>query len=255
MNQSRKHLYVRHEYLKRQDPEFSLLRTCKDDVEWCPLPNATLFYKCPPVGIHQLVDQQFFRRRIHLGVSLGNHVQWQRSIAILDGSCLGSNVENLLNDARSCHSVALARNGLMKNRRGDVIVHDHACDGNQMIVSDAVQDRVPLVLTAHRKDGMHFVAVGSTEGRNDVRHGGGGSDRSRRRMRHRGERGSGMCRSDAKNMRCGSSTARNQRDEELHDFVRNNPFQKRKYWSHDDSSKIQRVEFLLIRNIQKKIIY
>ena len=46
----------------------------------------------------------------------------------------------------------------MENRRCDVIVHDHRSGGNQRIASDAVQNRVPLIVTAHGKHCLHFLS-------------------------------------------------------------------------------------------------
>jgi hypothetical protein len=93
-------------------------------------------------------------------------MQWQGPVTVLDGGRLGSHIENLKNDTGPGLSVTLTRDGLMKYGGSDMIVHNHACSWNQRVASYAVQDRVPLILTAHGKDGMHLLSIGSMKDRN-----------------------------------------------------------------------------------------
>jgi hypothetical protein len=103
------------------------------------LSDASLFHEGSLVGIDQLVNQEFLGRSIELGIPLGDDVKRQRAVPILDGRGFGSNVQNLSNHSRPSLGVTLTGNGLVKNRRRNVVVHDHRRDWNQVVAPNTVQ--------------------------------------------------------------------------------------------------------------------
>ena len=89
----------------------------------------------------------------------------QRAISVLDGRCERRKAQNLLNDSSSLLDIAFARNCLMKDCCRDVVVHRHIGGSNQAIASNAIEDRIPLVSSAHQKDSSHLLLARNPKGR------------------------------------------------------------------------------------------
>lgn len=66
--------------------------------------------------------------------------------------------QNLLNYFGAEGSISFARNRLVNDRRADVVLHRHVSGGDGWVVSDAIKNRSPQVLSAELKDGIHFFA-------------------------------------------------------------------------------------------------
>ena len=88
----------------------------------------------------------------------------QITVSILDSRCLRCHAQNFLNDSGSFLCITLACNRLVKDSRGDVVAHDHSCGGNETVASNAVEDGIPLIGTAHHKDSSHLYFAWRTKG-------------------------------------------------------------------------------------------
>lgn len=132
----------------------------KRNVKGCTTSHATRSNETFWVGRNQQMNQSFLRSRVHLGVALTNDMEGDRSIAIPNGGCLGRRGENVGNDSSSMFRVGLAGNGLVYNRRGNVIAHGHVRCGDQWVLLYESQDLCPLVGGATEfEDLVHCVAT------------------------------------------------------------------------------------------------
>lgn len=116
------------------------------------------------IGLDHSSNQCFLDFRIHFCVSLRNDVKRQRTISVLDRRGQRRNVQNLLDDSSSLFDIALAGNSLVNDCCRNVVAHCHFRGGNQAIASNAIEDRIPLVSSAHEKDGSHLGVGWSTNG-------------------------------------------------------------------------------------------
>lgn len=116
------------------------------------------------IGLDHGSNQCFLDFGIHFCVSLRNDMKRQRTVSVLDRRGQRRNVQNLLDDSSSLFDIAFAGNSLVNDCRRNVVAHCHFRGGNQAVASDAIEDRIPLVSSAHEKDGSHLVVGRSTNG-------------------------------------------------------------------------------------------
>lgn len=128
-------------------------------MQWSALSNPTFFHKSTFVRPDKLIDKNLLCGSIHLGIALGDHVQRERAIPILDRSSLGSHFQNLSDDSCACLGIAFGCYCLVENRSTDVVVHDHGSYRNQGVASNTMQDWIPLILATHGEYRVHFITI------------------------------------------------------------------------------------------------
>ena len=136
-------------------------RTCKNDVNGCSSAGTSLLQQALRKSRNESSDNHGLRGRVHPDVSLPDYVEGQAAVPVLDLRSLWGDIQDSFHHLSSEFDVSLGRDGLVQNRRADVIFHRHRLDANLRAGTDTVEHRSPLVLATHNEYCAHFVLGGS----------------------------------------------------------------------------------------------
>ena len=89
-----------------------------------------------------------FRLGIHLRVALSDTVQGIGRIAIRNSGSTRGRVQNVEDELGALLRIALGRNGLVNDRRNNMILHMKLGHGKTRVLLDTFEDTLPVVVAA-----------------------------------------------------------------------------------------------------------